>query len=261
MVQAQGGPTVRLADEVIMPLVGFGTWSLRDEQAYTAVRTALEVGYRHIDTATMYGNEAAIGRALRDSEVDRSEVFVTTKLPPENVGQERRTIEQSLRDLNTDYVDLWLVHWPPEDAIVPTWQEFLAARDAGLAREVGVSNHSIAQIDELGRATGWVPAVNQVPWSPFQHDGLLLAEHRERGVFVEGYSPLKGSDLNDPVLGKVAERHRVTPAQVVLRWHLEHGIGVIPRSGDEKRIAANFDLFGFSLDEDEVAAIDALAER
>lgn len=243
-----------------MPMVGFGTWPLTGDEAYTAVRTALDVGYRHIDTATMYGNEAEVGRALRDSGLDRGEVFVTTKLQKEQAGRERQTIEESLRDLGTDYVDLWLVHWPPDDSLVPTWQEFLAARDAGLAREVGVSNYSLAQIDELGQATGWVPAVNQVPWRPEKHDEALLAAHRERGVVVEGYSPLRRTDLSDPVLVEIAERHEVTPAQVVLRWHLEHGIAVIVKSARKDRIAANFDLFGFRLGSDEVAEIDGLAK-
>ncbi len=260
MAQAHGIPTVTLAGDVVMPLVGFGTWRLRVRQAYEALRFALDVGYRHIDTATMYGNEAEIGRAIRDSGVDRRDIFVTTKLPPSNVGRERQTIAASLRALGTDYVDLWLVHSPPRGKAWPsTWREFLAARDDGLTRAVGVSNYGIGQIDELASATGQVPAVNQIPWSPPRHDPGLLAAHRERGVAVEGYSPLKGSDLRDTVLDEIAARHGVTPAQVVLRWHIDHGIAVIPKSADQGRIAANFDLFGFSLDPQEVDRIDSTA--
>jgi 2,5-diketo-D-gluconate reductase A len=258
--QTDDGRAVRLTGDVTMPLVGFGTWRLRVRQAYESVRFALEVGYRHIDTATMYGNEAEIGRAIRDSGVDRREIFLTTKLPAGNAGRESETIGASLRALGTDYIDLWLVHWPPRGGARPmTWREMLAVQGKGLARSVGVSNYSIAQIDELSGATGKTPAVNQIPWSPRRHNEGLLAAHRERKVVVEGYSPLKGSDLRDRVLTEIASRHGVTAAQVVLRWHIEHGIVVIPKSSDRERIASNFAIFGFSLDKDEVARIDRLS--
>ena len=250
-------PAVDLPGGVAMPIVGLGTWRLRVRQACECVRFALETGYRHIDTATMYGNEAEIGRALRDSGVDRREVFVTTKLPAGNAGRERETLTASLRALGTDHVDLWLVHWPPRGRARPQiWREFVTLREEGLARAIGVSNYSIGQIDELADATGQMPAVNQIPWSPRKHDPGLLAAHRERGVVVEGYSPLKGTDLRDPVLTEIAAKHGVTPAQVVLRWHIEHGIVVIPKSEQPERIAANLDLFGFALGPAEIARID-----
>jgi 2,5-diketo-D-gluconate reductase A len=259
--QTHAAKAVKLTGDLMMPLVGFGTWRLRVRQAYESVRYALEVGYRHIDTATMYGNEAEIGRAIRDSGVDRGEIFLTTKLPAGNVGRERETIGASLRSLGTDYVDLWLVHWPPRGGARPmTWREMLAAQEKGLARSVGVSNYSIAQIDELARATEQMPAVNQIPWSPRRHNESLLAAHHQRHVVVEGYSPLKGSDLRDRVLTEIASEHGVTAAQVVLRWHIEHGIVVIPKSSDRGRIASNFAVFGFSLDTDEVARIDRLSK-
>ncbi len=262
MTQAREVPTVSLPGEVAMPLVGFGTWQLRGRRAHDAVRFALEVGYRHIDTATIYGNEAEVGRALRDSGLRRRDVFVTTKLPLSNVGRERQTMDASLRALGTDYVDLWLVHWPPRGgAASRTWRELLAIRDEGLARAVGVSNYSTRQLDELIDASGQAPAVNQIPWSPSQHDPQRLADHRRRGVVLEGYSPLKGSDLRDRVLNEIAASHGVTAAQVVLRWHVEHGIPVIPKSATRERIALNFDLFGFSLSDEEVARIDALSTR
>ena len=244
-----------------MPMIGFGTWRLRGRQAYQAVRTALDCGYRHVDTATMYRNEEETGRAIRDSGLDRKDVFITTKLPGEGAGRERATLDASLRALDTDHVDLWLVHWPPRGASPPVWRELLALRDEGLARAVGVSNYSVAQIDELTEATGEAPAVNQIPWSPSQHDPKLLAAMRERDVVVEGYSPLKGTNLRSPVLAEIAARRGVTPAQVVLRWHVQHQITVIPKSADPGRIAANIDLFGFTLSADEVARIDALAGR
>jgi len=235
-----------------MPMIGFGTWRLRGRQAYQAVRTALDCGYRHVDTATMYRNEEETGRAIRDSGLDRKDVFITTKLPGEGAGRERATLDASLRALDTDHVDLWLVHWPPRGASPPV---------EGLARAVGVSNYSVAQIDELTEATGEAPAVNQIPWSPSQHDPKLLAAMRERDVVVEGYSPLKGTNLRSPVLAEIAARRGVTPAQVVLRWHVQHQITVIPKSADPGRIAANIDLFGFSLDAAEMASIDAMAGR
>jgi 2,5-diketo-D-gluconate reductase A len=262
MAEAKGIPAVTLPGEVAMPLVGFGTWQLRGRRAYDAVRYALDVGYRHFDTATMYGNEADVGRALRDSGLDRGEIFVTTKLPARGAGRERETILASLRALDTDYVDLWLVHWPPGGSARPgTWQQLLTIRGEGMARAVGVSNYSVGQLDELIDATGEPPAVNQIPWSPSRHDPRALAGNRDRGVVVEGYSPLKGANLRDPVLAEIASRHGVTPAQVVLRWHLEHGIVVIPKSGNRDRIAANFDLSGFRLSGDEVVRIDGLSRR
>jgi 2,5-diketo-D-gluconate reductase A len=242
-----------------MPMVGFGTWRLRGRQACDAVRVALEDGYRHIDTATMYANEAEVGKAVAGSGLDREQVFLTTKLRPTDAGKERAVLRASLRGLGTDYVDLWLVHWPPNgNASRQVWRELLALRDEGLARAVGVSNYSLAQIDTLIKATGEAPAVNQIHWNPPRYDAAVLAGHRERGVAVEGYSPLKDTNLRDPVLTEIAAAHEVTAAQVVLRWHLEHEITVIPKSGDPARIAANLDLFGFSLSPDEVARIDAL---
>jgi diketogulonate reductase-like aldo/keto reductase len=252
-------PVVDLGGGAAMPMVGFGTWQLQGRRAYEAVQHALRAGYRHVDTATMYRNEKEVGRAIADSGLDRDDVFVTTKLPPGSVGQARATIAESLRALGTGHVDLWLVHWPPRGgALVRVWRDFLAIRDEGLCRAVGVSNYSVSQIDELIAATGERPAVNQIPWSPSQYDPALLAAHAERGVAVEGYSPLKGTRLGDPVLDEIAAKHGVTPAQVVLRWHLELGITVIPKSARPERIRSNFDLFSFSLSPEEVTRLNRL---
>ncbi|MET0424220.1 MAG: aldo/keto reductase [Actinoplanes sp.] len=247
---------------VEMPLLGFGTWQLHGDDAYRAVRDALEAGYRHLDTATMYRNEAEVGRALKDSGVPRDQVFVTTKLPPERAGEERATIEASLRALGLDAVDLWLIHWPPHRGrSVPVWREFLAAREAGLVRAAGVSNYDLAEIDELVAATGERPAVNQIRFGPTLWDPALIAAHHERGVVVEGYSPFKTTDLTDPVLTRIATAHGVDPARVVLRWHLQHEIVVIPKSQTPERITRNADLSGFTLTTDEMAAVDGLARR
>ncbi len=253
----QAIPHATLSNGVEIPVVGFGTWQITGNQAYESVRTALDVGYRHIDTATMYQNESEVGRAVRDSGVPREEIFITTKLPPRLGGKARATLDASLTGLGTDHVDLWLIHWPPNRSGAPDlWQEFLKVRDEGLARAVGVSNYSTALLDKLHKATGEMPAVNQIPWSTSEHDPKVLAESRERGVVLEGYSVLKNSNLRSPVLAEIANAHAVTPTQVLLRWHLEHDIVMIPKSVDPARIAANLDLFGFSLTPDEVARID-----
>lgn len=251
--------SVDLGGGARIPMLGFGTWRLHGREAYDSVSYALETGYRHIDTATMYRNESEVGRAVQDSAVARADLFITTKLPPERAGRIRQTLEDSLGALGTDYVDLWLIHWPPRGSAAPdVWTEFIKLRDEGLCRSIGVSNYSVGQIDELVRATEERPAVNQVPWSPSDHDPETLRATRARGVVVAGYSPLKGTRLKNPVLTEIAARHDATPAQVVLRWHLEHGIVVIPKSAHRDRIAENFDLGRFSLTLDEVARIDAL---
>jgi 2,5-diketo-D-gluconate reductase A len=252
-------PTVPLDGGGAMPLLGFGTWQMTGAGCYDAVRTALDAGYRHLDTATMYRNEAEVGRALRDSGVDRDEVFVTTKLPPREAGRAERTLTASLEALGVDAVDLWLVHWPPGGAGEDLWERFVAAREAGRARAVGVSNYSLDQVDRLAGASGVRPAVNQVSWAPSRYDAVVEAGHRERGVVLEGYSPFKNTDLADPVLREVAEAHGVTPAQVVLRWHVEHGVVVIPKSATPERIRANLAIGDLSLSAEEVARIDGLA--
>jgi 2,5-diketo-D-gluconate reductase A len=252
--------TVALANGVTMPVVGFGTWQISGRRGYDAVRYALQAGYRHIDTATMYSNENEIGRAVRDSGLSREDVFLTTKLLPERSGKARDTLQASLRALGVATVDLWLIHWPPSArSLVSTWEALLSAQEDGLARAVGVSNFSIAQLDEITAATGVAPAVNQIPWSPFQHSPQRLAEHRQRGIVLEGYSPFKRSDLRSPVLIEVARAHGVTAAQVVLRWHLHHDIVVIPKSVTPERITQNLDVFGFTLTDEQMTRIDALS--
>jgi diketogulonate reductase-like aldo/keto reductase len=253
----QAVPNATLAGGVEIPVLGFGTWQITGEQAYQSVRTALEVGYRHIDTATIYQNEREVGRAVADSGVPREDIFITTKLPPRRAGRARETLDASLKALGTDPVDLWLIRWPPGRSGAPElWQEFIKVRDEGLARAVGVSNYSVEQLDRLQQATGEMPAVNQIPWSTREHDPRVLAESRQRGVVLEGYSVLKNSNLRSKVLVELAGKYAVTPVQVLLRWHLEHDIVMIPKSVDPQRIASNFDIFGFSLTPDEVQRID-----
>ena len=241
-----------------MPLLGFGTWQLRGEEAVTATSAALAVGYRHLDTATVYRTEREVGEGLSRSGVAREDVFVTTKLPPHH-GQELETLRQSLDMLGTEWVDLWLIHWTPNRGIgVDIWEAFIAAQEEGLAHDIGVSNYSLAQIDQLTDATGVRPAVNQIEWSPLLFDRVTLEGHRERGIVLEGYSALKGGALEHPTVARIAERLGRTPAQVIIRWHLEHGVVVIPKSRDAQRIAANADVDDLELSRDDVAALDAL---
>lgn len=241
-----------------MPLLGFGTWQLKGAEATRATVSALELGYRHLDTATVYGNEGEVGAGLRESGVSRGDVFVTTKVLPRS-GAGLDTLRRSLELLGTDHVDLWLIHAPPDGGVgVELWQTFASAQEDGLATDIGVSNYSLDQIDDLVEQTGVTPAVNQIEWSPLLFDRETLQGHHERGIVLEGYSALKGGTLEHPVVTEIADRLGRTPAQVIIRWHLEHDVVVIPKSRDRTRIAANADVDGFALSRDDVAALDAL---
>lgn len=244
-----------------MPLLGFGTWQIDDSDVAAAVGTALEAGYRHIDTATGYGNEAGIGAALAATDLARDDLFVTTKMPPDHAGRERCTLNESLEKLGLDRVDLWLIHWPPNAQASPAvWEQFIAARDEGLATSIGVSNYSLDQIDELIAATGVAPAVNQIRWAPALYDAELVAGLRERGVLLEGYSPFKVSNLADPTLTAIAQAHDASTAQVIVAWHMAHGFVVIPKSTRPDRIVGNAAGAALQLADDEVAAIGRLSE-
>ena len=251
--------TVRLPSGAAMPLLGLGTWQLRDQGAVTATSAALEAGYRHLDTAAGYDNEVEVGRALAGSGLPREDVFLTTKYWPDRSGRELETLRRSLDRLGTDHLDLWLIHWPGDADIAATWQAFTEAQQQGLARDIGVSNFSAAQIDEVERATGVRPAVNQIEWSPLLYDDEVDTAHRDRGVVLEGYSGLKGGTLTNPTIVEIAERLGRTPAQVIIRWHLEQGFVVIPKSERPDRIRSNADIAGFTLDADDVRALNALA--
>jgi 2,5-diketo-D-gluconate reductase A len=254
-------PAVSIKD-ARMPLLGFGTWQIRNADAPEATATALEAGYRHIDTATGYENEAGIGKGLRTVNLPRESVFLTTKMPPDNVGRERRTLEQSLTKLGVDFVDLWLVHWPPNRRATPAaWEEFVRARSDGLTRSIGVSNYSLSQIDELTEATGVTPAVNQIRWGTSVYDPSVVSGLEQRGVVLEGYSPFKASNLDDPALLEIASRYDASTAQIVVAWHVAHGFVVIPKSVHQERIVANAAGARIELTADEVAEIDDLSDH
>ncbi|MBF4583059.1 aldo/keto reductase [Curtobacterium sp. VKM Ac-2865] len=257
-------PTVELNDGHRMPVLGLGTYSLDGDEGAAVIGTAIASGYRLLDTALNYGNEDAVGRAVRDADVPRDELFVTSKLPGRHHGYDEahRSIDETLGNLGLDHVDLYLIHWPNPsvDKFVETWKAFVDLRDSGKVRSIGVSNFTPAHLDRIIDATGVAPAVNQVELHPYFPQAALRAVHTERGIVTESWSPLaKQSELmtEAPVLA-AAQAHGVTPGQVVLRWHVQLGAVPVPKSGDTDRQRENLDVFGFELTSDEVAAISGL---
>ena len=251
--------TTPLPGGVQMPLLGFGTWQITGDDCRTAVRWALEAGYRHLDTAHVYGNEGEVGAGLRDSGIGRDELFITTKMPGGRHGQEDRILRESLDKLGTDQLDLWLIHWPDHGkADVAMWEALVDAQKNGRTRAIGVSNYTLDMIDEIVAATGVSPAVNQIEWSPLLFDRAVLDGHRERGIVVEGYSALRGGTLDHPTIERIAQAHGKSTAQVIVRWHLQHGVVVIPKSVRQERIVANAQVGDFELTDDEMSEVDAL---
>jgi diketogulonate reductase-like aldo/keto reductase len=249
--------TVPLGNGIEIPLLGLGVWQVPQRETAQVVRWALEAGYRHVDTAAMYRNEQGVGDGVRSSGVPREDVFVTTKFFPRG-GDPDRELAESLRRLGFDYVDLYLIHWPAGE---PTrfWSTFERFAEKGLARAVGVSNYSAGQVAELIRHADVPPTVNQVEFNPFVYRRRLLQACRDAGVVVEAYSPLmRGRDLDHPRVVGVAQRHGRTPAQVVLRWALQRDTVVIPKSRNHDRIRSNAEIFDFTLDDDDLAALDSL---
>jgi diketogulonate reductase-like aldo/keto reductase len=257
-VTADGRARV-LADGNQMPILGLGVWQVPNGAACeNAVRWALELGYRHIDTAQAYGNEESVGRALRDSGVPRSEVFLTTKFYPGRRNEPVAAVEQSLRRLGVDQVDLYIIHWP---AGGPTWAwpGMERARELGLARSVGVSNFSGGELEDVIAAGTIPPAVNQVQLSPLEYRRALLGACLRRNVAVVAYSPLgTGRHLSNKTVDRIAQRTGRTRAQVLLRWCLQHDLLVIPKSTHRERIAENAQIFDFALSDEDMAELDAL---
>ena len=257
-------PVIELNDGHRIPQIGLGTWPLDDEQVAAAVVQAVEAGYRHIDTAVKYGNEAGVGNGIRLSGLDRSELFITTKLDGEYQGRDRAVagLDGSLKRLGLDYVDLLLIHWPlpRRDEFISTWKTFERLQADGKVRSIGVSNFKPAHLERLMDACDVVPAVNQIQVSPSITRIVDIAYNRRHGIVTESYSPLgAGSDLlNAPVLGKIAQKHGKTPGQIVLRWHIEQGLVAIPKSANPQRMKENLGIFGFALDTDDVTAIATL---
>ena len=249
-----------LADGNEIPLLGLGVWQVPNgPEAENAVRWALELGYRHIDTAQAYGNEESVGRALRASGVPREEVFITTKFFPAQKDPESEA-QRSLERLGVEALDLYIIHWP-QGGPTWAWPGMERARERGYARSIGVSNWSVGELDELISVAETPPVVNQVQFSPFEHRRKLLAACEERNVALEAYSPLgTGRHLSDERVREIAERVGRTPAQVLLRWCVQRELVVIPKSTHRERIAENAEIFDFTLSEEVMAALDALDE-
>ncbi len=256
-------PNVTLNSGTTIPQLGYGVWQVPDDQARAAVSAALQVGYRSIDTAKIYDNEAGTGAAIAESGIPRGDVFLTTKLWNSDQGYDNalRAFDASLERLGTDYVDLYLIHWPvPElDEYVASFKALQRIQADGRAKAIGVSNFTVDNLKRLIDETGEVPALNQIELHPRYTQPELRAFHAEYGIATEAWSPLgQGTILEDATIGAIAQAHDVSAAQVILRWHLQLGNVVIPKSVTPARIAANFDVFGFELSTDEVERITAL---
>ena len=250
--------TRTLADGNEMPLLGLGVWQVSEgEETENSVRWALEIGYRHVDTAQAYGNEESVGRALRDSGVPRDEVFVATKFYPRSRHEPDVALERSLKRLGIDQVDLYLVHWP-EGGPTWAWPGMQRAHERGLARSIGISNFDVGEMDALLAEAEVRPVVNQIQFSPYKFRRKLLEACEERDIALESYSPLNSSDLGDERVAGIAERHDRTPAQVLLRWVVQRGLPVIPKSVRRERLEENARILDFELSADEMAALDAL---
>ena len=252
------GRTRVLADGTEIPLLGLGVWQVPEgRECDDAVGWALEAGYRHIDTAQAYGNERSVGRALRDSGVPREEVFITTKFFPRHQDPAAEA-ERSLERLGVEFVDLYIIHWP-EGGPTWAWDGMQRARESGHARSIGVSNFSIAELDELIAVADVAPTVDQVQFSPFEYRRRLLEACEERGVVIEAYSPLgTGRHLDDRTVAEIADRLGRTPAQVLIRWSVQRELVVLPKSTHRERIAQNAEVFDFTLSAEDMAALDAL---
>jgi diketogulonate reductase-like aldo/keto reductase len=250
--------TRTLSNGAEIPVMGLGVWQVDDgPECERAVAWALEEGYRLIDTAQAYGNESSVGRAIRSSGIPREEIFLTTKFYPGS-RDPRVEAEKSLGRLGTDYLDLYLIHWP-QGGPTWAWPGMEAASEAGLTKGIGISNFGASEIQELLKVSQIRPAVNQIQFSPFEYRRSLVEACEDAGVVAQAYSPLgTGRHLGDPVVERIASATGRTPAQVLIRWAIQKGLSVIPKSSHRERIEENFAVFDFDLDEESVSALDAL---
>jgi 2,5-diketo-D-gluconate reductase A len=257
-------PNISLNDGNVIPQLGFGVWQVPNGDAAKVVGTAISTGYRSIDTAAIYGNETGVGKAIAASPLQRTELFITTKLWNDQHTNARSALNESLSLLGLDHVDLYLIHWPKprQNAYVEAWKALVKLKEEGRAKSVGVSNFTVSHLKRIIDATGVAPSVNQIELHPRFQQKELAAYHAEQGIITESWSPLgQGTLLEDPTLKALAKKHGRTPAQVVIRWHLDRGYIVIPKSVTPSRIRENFDVFDFSLDADDLAKISALDRK
>jgi diketogulonate reductase-like aldo/keto reductase len=263
MTSAASIPTVTLNDDNKIPLIGLGVGELSDSETEQAVSAALEAGYRLIDTASSYGNEAAVGRAIAASGVPRDELFITTKLATEDQGFQaaQDACTASLERLGLDYVDLYLIHWPGGDPgkYVDAWGGLMKRRQDGFVKSIGVSNFHAEDLSNVIELSFVTPAINQIELHPLLNQAELRAVNAEYGIATEAYSPLGvGKLLENPTVASVAQAHGKTPAQALIRWSIQLGNVVIPRSANPERINSNLDVFDFELSDDEMAALNGL---
>jgi 2,5-diketo-D-gluconate reductase A len=254
-------PTIGLNDGNVIPQLGFGVWQVPEEETSKVVGTAISTGYRSIDTAAIYGNEIGVGKAIAASPVERAQLFITTKLWNSQHTNARSALNESLTRLGFDQVDLYLIHWPKprQNAYLQAWKALVKLKEEGRAKSVGASNFTVSHLKQIIEATGVVPSVNQIELHPRFQQKELVAYHTAHGIITESWSPLgQGTLLEDPTLKALGQKHGKTPAQVVIRWHLDRGYIVIPKSVTSSRIRENFAVFDFSLDADDLARIAAL---
>ena len=256
--------TVKLNNDVHMPILGLGVYqSPPGRVTRNAANFALRVGYRHVDTARIYGNEADVGEAVRESGVPRGDLFVTTKLWNSDQGYDStlRACEASLKRLGLDYLDLYLVHFPVPDVRKESWRAMETLLKKGRCRAIGVSNFTIRHLEELIEESHVIPSVNQVEFHPFLYQRELLKYCQKQGIQVEAYSPLaRGERLKHPRIGSLAEKYSKTPAQLMIRWGIQHGLVVIPKSTREERIRENGQVFDFDISDDDMRSLDSLNE-
>ncbi|MBL0404841.1 aldo/keto reductase [Microvirga aerilata] len=259
-------PTIRLNDGNAMPQFGYGVWRVSNEEAAAAVGEAIKAGYRSVDTAAIYGNEEGVGEAIRAASVSRDELFITTKVWNNNHGYDNtlRAFDESLGRLQLDFVDLYLIHWPVagSDAYRDTWRALIKLKQDGRARSIGVSNFMVEHLRRLIDETGVTPAVNQIELHPRFQQKELRAFHAANGIATESWSPLgQGSLVTDETLAGIGRKYGKTPAQVILRWHLDNGLVVIPKSVTPSRMRENIDVFDFKLDADDMRVIEGLDDK
>lgn len=256
--------SVRLNNEVNMPILGLGTWTLRGKSAYRAVLSALDFGYKLIDSASFYGNEQQIGEAIKKSKILRDDMFITTKVWNSDQGYDSTlaAFDRSLKLLKLDYIDLYLIHWPITGLRSETWKALEKIYDNGRVRAIGVSNFTIRHLDELKETLELMPTVNQVEFSPFLYQKELMEYCKSNKIVLEAYSPLtKTKKFNHPTLITIGQKYSKSPAQILIRWGLQHEIVSIPKSGDIKHLIDNMNVFDFSLDESDMHQLDNLNEN
>ena len=245
-----------------MPFIGFGTYALRGTDGIEAITSALELGYRHIDTAKMYGNEAEVAAAISQSGIPRQDIFITTKLLPLSLVDVEAAIDQRLQLLKTDYIDLLLIHWPPPSGVAAEmWQLMAAEQRAGVLHSIGVSNYSIEQIINLVKLTKVKPAVNQIELSPFTPQEDLRAFCQQQDIVIEAYSPLtQQTRLNHPLITDLADKYERSPAQIMLRWCVQHGTVPLPKASTRRHQEDNLNIFDFQLNSDDMLQLDSLGD-